>query len=125
MKRREDFQFKQFSVAHDRSTHKIGTDGVLLGAWVDVRNAHSILDIGTGTGVIALMLAQRCAGDTCIDAVEMEKEDAAQAKENVARSPWPQKVNVVHAMIQAYTPKAEYDLIVSNPPYFINSFLSP
>jgi tRNA1Val (adenine37-N6)-methyltransferase len=125
MKRREDFQFKKFRVAHDRSTHKIGTDGVLLGAWVNTQDAHTILDIGTGTGVIALMLAQRTPERTRVDAVEMEKEDAAQAMENVVQSPWPQKINVFHSSIQKFTPAHLYDLIVSNPPYFINSWLPP
>lgn len=125
MKRSADFHFKQFSISHDRSTHKIGTDGVLLGAWVAVKNVSRILDIGTGTGVIALMLAQRSDPLTKIDAVEIEEADAAQARENVARSPWPEKVNVIHSSIQRFSPGHQYDLITSNPPYFINSWRPP
>ena len=126
MKSNAHFHFKQFSVAHDKSTHKIGTDGVLLGAWVDVKNAGQILDVGTGTGVIALMLAQRSSDHTAIDAVEIEKEDADQAMENVQHSPWPQKIKVHHTSLQEFSQgNKKYDLIVSNPPYFINSWLPP
>jgi tRNA1Val (adenine37-N6)-methyltransferase len=125
MKRREDFHFKQFSIAHDRSTHKIGTDGVLLGAWVGLENAMRILDIGTGTGVIALMIAQRTSEDVTIDAIEIDEEDAVQAMQNVKRSPWPEKVKVIHSSVQKFTPPNKYDLIVSNPPYFLNSWLPP
>jgi tRNA1Val (adenine37-N6)-methyltransferase len=125
MKRSEDFHFKQFSISHDRSTHKIGTDGVLLGAWVNVQNSSRILDIGTGTGVIALMLAQRTGNDSKIDAVEIEKTDADQARENVKQSPWPEKVKVIHSSIQNFSPGYKYDLIISNPPYFINSWRPP
>lgn len=125
MKRSTDFHFKQFSISHDRSTHKIGTDGVLLGAWVNLKSASHILDIGTGTGVIALMLAQRSDSFTLIDAVEVEKADAEQARENVERSPWPGKVSIIHSSIQNFFPEYKYDLIVSNPPYFINSWRPP
>lgn len=119
------FHFKQFSVRHDRSTMKVGTDGVLLGAWVDVTHSKRILDIGTGSGVIALMLAQRTTSDVAIDAVEVEKEDAEQARENVEQSPWPRRVEVFHSSIQNFTSEERYDLIVSNPPYFNNSAKPP
>jgi tRNA1Val (adenine37-N6)-methyltransferase len=125
MKSGTHFQFKQFSVGHDRSTHKIGTDGVLLGAWVDVKNVRTILDIGTGTGVIALMLAQRTAPDVRIDAVEIEAGDAVQARENVLKSPWPEKIRVIHTAVQSFRAEMKYDLIVSNPPFFINSWKPP
>jgi len=120
-KRGTHFHFKQFSIAHDRCSMKVGTDGVLLGAWADIHTAHTLLDIGTGTGVIALMLAQRSAALASIDAVELEKEDATQATENVLNSPWPDKVNIYTCAIQEFTPGKRYDLIVSNPPYFVNS----
>lgn len=125
MKSGTHFQFKQFRVAHDRSTHKIGTDGVLLGAWVDLKNAHTILDIGTGTGVIALMLAQRTTADVRIDAVEIEEADALQARENVMQSPWPEKITIIHTSVQSFHADKKYDLIVSNPPFFINSWKPP
>jgi tRNA1Val (adenine37-N6)-methyltransferase len=122
MKSGTHFHFKQFSVAHDRCIHKVGTDGVLLGAWVNVENCTRILDIGTGSGVIALMLAQRTSDNTTIDAIEIEKEDAVQATENVASAPWHKRVTVHHQPVQRFFPAHRYDLIVSNPPYFINSY---
>lgn len=125
MKTRGDFHFKKFSISHDRSTHKIGTDGVLLGAWVEIDSAKAILDIGTGSGVIALMLAQRTDTDVRIDAVELQADDVAQARENVLKSPWPTKVSVTHSSIQDFHPQTQFDLIVSNPPYFVNSWLPP
>jgi tRNA1Val (adenine37-N6)-methyltransferase len=100
---------------------KVGTDGVLLGAWATLHNAGTILDIGTGSGVIALMLAQRTSPTCVIDAVELEHEDAGQARENVAASPWPDKVHVHTTSIQHFVPSHQYDLIISNPPFFINS----
>jgi tRNA1Val (adenine37-N6)-methyltransferase len=119
------FQFKQFVIHHDKATMKVGTDGVLLGAWINLGAAKNILDIGTGSGVIALMLAQRTSSDILIDAVEIEIHNAAQAKENVQQSPWKNKVEVYHAAIQEFHPQKKYDLIVSNPPYFINSYQPP
>lgn len=118
------FHFKQFSVKHNRCAHKVGTDGVLLGAWADVEGAHRILDIGTGSGVIALMLAQRSASYTHIDAIDISWEDCEQAKENVIASPWPQKINIKNQALQNFD-SALYDLIVSNPPFFIDSAKPP
>jgi tRNA1Val (adenine37-N6)-methyltransferase len=125
MKTRGDFHFKKFSVSHDSSTHKVGTDAVLLGAWANVDGAKTILDIGTGSGVIALMLAQRSSDDATIDAVELQAHDAKQAELNVSKSPWPTKVHVVNTAIQDFAPRKQYDLIVSNPPFFLNSWLPP
>jgi tRNA1Val (adenine37-N6)-methyltransferase len=125
MKTRGDFHFKQFSISHDRSTHKVGTDGVLLGAWVNVDGASRILDIGTGSGVVAIMLAQRTSPSAKIDAVEIQESDAKQAEANVKNSPWSEKVSVIHSAIQDFKPDHQYDLIVSNPPFFINSWLPP
>lgn len=116
------FHFKQFVVHHDRSM-KVGTDAVLLGAWVDVTGAHAALDIGTGSGIIALMLAQRSSPATRIDAVEMEEPAFIQATENIAGSPWPEKISVYHNAIQDFLPNRRYDLILSNPPYFNGSLL--
>jgi len=119
------FQFKQFKIEDDHCAMKVGTDGVLLGAWADVSNAKNMLDIGTGSGLIALMLAQRTKEDVHIDAIELEKECADQARENVWRSPWKEKITVHHKDIQSFQSKKKYDLIVSNPPFFINSMLPP
>lgn len=122
----EPFHFKQFRIAQNQCTHKVGTDGVLLGAWVQVKEEDkNILDIGTGSGLIALMLAQRTRPATRIDAVEIETRDAQQAMENVQQSPWPEKITIYKALVQRFNPEKEYDLIVSNPPYFENSWLPP
>lgn len=118
--RANGFTFKQFFVAHDRCAMKVGTDGVLLGAWAPVANASRVLDIGTGSGLIALMLAQRTDAAVKIDAVELDEQAALQAQENVAASPWPQRVHIFQDDIQHWSQHAteRYALIVSNPPYF-------
>lgn len=123
-KKPSSFQFKKFSVQHDRSTHKVGTDGVLLGAWVNTEGCHSILDVGTGSGVIALMMAQRTPPDTRIDAIDINPNDAEQARENVLHSPWPEKIIVHHVRLQEFESHPA-DLIVSNPPFFKNSAKPP
>ena len=119
------FYFKQFQVRQDRCAMKVGTDGVLLGAWANVEGCESALDIGTGGGVIALMLAQR-APAAQIHAVEVEQEAFLQARENAAASPWSDRVHVVHQAIQEYARSApqRYDLLVSNPPFFSGGVLS-
>jgi tRNA1Val (adenine37-N6)-methyltransferase len=114
------FQFKSFTIQQDKCAMKVGTDGVLLGAWANAENAERILDIGTGTGVIALMLGQR-APEATIVGVDIDKDACMQAEENVQRSPWSERVHIIEASIQEFTPKELYDLIVSNPPYFENS----
>jgi tRNA1Val (adenine37-N6)-methyltransferase len=125
LKKISPFLFKRFAIHHDRCAMKVGTDAVLLGCWADVGKAKTILDVGTGSGVIALMLAQRTAPEVMIDAIDVEADDAAQAKENALRSPWPNKVHVAHQSIQEFDPGIAYDLIVSNPPYFTGSLLPP
>jgi len=119
------FHFKKFSVRHDRSGMKIGTDGALLGAWTDVRQATQILDIGTGTGVIALMLAQRASESVTIDAVEIDYQASADAEENIAASPWHDRIHLHHSAIQDFHTTTKFDLIVSNPPYFQKSYKPP
>ncbi|WP_259218324.1 tRNA(1)(Val) (adenine(37)-N(6))-methyltransferase TrmN [Serratia sp. BIGb0234] len=118
--RRGGFTFKQFFVAHDRCAMKVGTDGVLLGAWAPLAQAQRVLDIGSGSGLIALMLAQRSAESVLIDAVELDEAAAAQARDNVQESPWPERIRVhaqdIHHYAQHHA--GQYDLIVSNPPYF-------
>ncbi len=117
MGRNSGFTFKQFHIEHDRCAMKVGTDGILLGAWAPVANARRVLDIGTGSGLIALMLAQRSRSDCLIDGVELDRDAATQARANVAASPWTSRVNIVENAIQDYQ-ATRYDLIVSNPPYF-------
>jgi tRNA1Val (adenine37-N6)-methyltransferase len=114
------FHFKRFVIQQDRSAMKVGTDGVLLGAWVNTEKASHTLDIGTGTGLITLMLAQRSSAT--IDAIEIDRESFEQAQANVLMSPWYDRIRVVHASLQEFKPVLRYDLIVSNPPYFIDSF---
>ncbi|ENG6108607.1 tRNA1(Val) (adenine(37)-N6)-methyltransferase [Serratia liquefaciens] len=118
--RRGGFTFKQFFVAHDRCAMKVGTDGVLLGAWAPLAQAQRVLDIGSGSGLISLMLAQRSAESVLIDAVELDEAAAAQARDNVQESPWPERIQVhaqdIHYYAQHHA--GQYDLIVSNPPYF-------
>ncbi len=119
------FQFKQFTIHQDKCAMKVGTDGVLLGAWANCKTAQKILDIGTGTGLIALMLAQRsCA---TIQGIEIDKAAYEQAKENVASSIWSERINIRHTSFQDFykSQSTKYDLIISNPPYFKNSQKSP
>jgi tRNA1Val (adenine37-N6)-methyltransferase len=119
------FHFKQFSVRHERSSMKVGTDGVMLGAWTKIDKANRILDIGTGSGLIALMLAQRTSENTHIDAVEIQQAAYTDAQENVDHSPWKNKIVIHHLPIQQFKPNYQFDLIVSNPPYFQYSLLPP
>jgi tRNA1Val (adenine37-N6)-methyltransferase len=104
---------------------KVGTDGVLLGSWANVSAANAILDIGTGSGLIALMLAQRTHANTSINAVEIDSESAIQATDNVRQSPWPEKIKIHTTSIQDFKSDTKYDLIVSNPPFFVNSLSPP
>jgi len=119
------FQFKQFSVLQDRCAMKIGTDGVLLGAWTPIENPKSILDIGTGTGIIALMLAQRSHAKQ-IDALEIDENAYEQATDNFDNSPWNDRLFCFHAGLDEFVdnPEDEYDLIVSNPPFYSEDFRS-
>ena len=118
------FQFKEFSIHQDRTAMKVGTDGVLLGAWADLEQAYRILDIGTGTGLIALMAAQR-NNHAYIDAIEIEEHAFKQAQENIAASPWKDRIHIEHTPLQYYSPNTRYDCIVCNPPFFINSTKNP
>ena len=118
------FQFKKFSVQQDQCAMKIGTDGVLLGAWAPVeQNPFSVLDIGTGTGIIALMLAQR-SNAAQIDALEIEENAYEQATDNFENSPWNDRLFCFHAGLDEFMdePEDEYDLIVSNPPFYAEDY---
>lgn len=126
MGRSRGFTFKQFHINHDRCAMKVGTDGILLGAWAPVEQARRVLDIGSGSGLIALMLAQRSRSDCHIDGVELDSDAVTQARENVAASPWADRVAIIESAVQGYQADP-YDLIVSNPPYFVagQSFSDP
>lgn len=126
------FRFKQFTVSHSRCAMKVGTDGVLLGAWA--RGGRHILDIGTGTGLVALMMAQRYAGADVV-AVDIDSEACSQASANVAASPFAGRISVVNMPIQQYAAPAAggmagarrllFDSIVCNPPFFSNALKCP
>lgn len=117
------FKFKQFTVWHDKCAMKVGTDGVLLGAWVDVDNATNILDVGTGTGVVSLMLAQRSKAS--IIGVEIDECASNQALYNVSNSIWSNRIKIINEDYLLYEPEKRFDVIVSNPPFFENSIKSP
>ena len=116
----QPFQFKKFKVHQDRCAMKVGTDGVLLGAWSSIEHEpKSILDIGAGTGVIALQLAQRSSAST-IDAIEIDDHAHEQCTHNFENSDWADRLFCYHASVQEFASEMEhkYDLIVSNPPFF-------
>ena len=113
------FQFKQFTIEQAHCAMKVNTDGVLLGAWAKSGEAARILDIGTGTGVIAMMLAQQCP-TALIDAIDIDSGAAEQAKANVEHSAWNERLRVYHSALQDFKPAYSYDFIISNPPYFVN-----
>ena len=120
------FSFKKFSIEQDRCAMKVGTDGVLLGAWTPLENnPFSILDIGTGTGIIALMLAQRSHAEQ-IDALEIDEDAYEQATDNFENSPWNDRLFCFHAALEEFVeePEDEYDIIVSNPPFFSEDYKS-
>lgn len=119
------FQFKQFTVWHDKCAMKVGTDGVLLGAWASLEGATKILDVGTGTGLVALMLAQRSMPDAHIVALEIDEAAAEQARENIERSAWKDRIEVVQSDFRLYDTSIKFDVIVSNPPYFVDSLECP
>ena len=135
----EPFRFRQFEVAHDRSSMRVNTDAVLLGAWCPLPDADAtseattrMLDVGTGSGVIALMLAQRCPS-AAITAIDIDEPSVLQAADNFRHSPWSDRLSAQHISLQSLasqpsTPsKGEdsYHLIVSNPPYFRNALRNP
>ena len=120
----EVFCFKEFAVRQVASAMKVGTDSVLLGAWAGVEGARSILDVGTGTGVVALMAAQRNRS-AMIDAVEIDSQAALEATLNFRRSPWADRLRVECVDFKSYSSPKRYDVIVSNPPYFISGKASP
>lgn len=119
-----EFRFKRFTIRQDRCALKVGTDGVLFGAWVNYEGARRILDIGTGTGVLALIAAQRNS-EAHIDAVEIDDASAEQAAENATASPWGDRVRVHRMDVRRMKAGEPYDLIICNPPYYAGYSTSP
>ena len=117
-----DFQFKYFGIMQDKCGMKVGTDGVLLGAWA--LGGGKMLDIGTGTGLVALMMAQRFP-QSVVDAIDIDEEACWQAMENVAASPFAERIYVRHSSLQDFHSSQPYDAIVSNPPFFVDSLKNP
>jgi len=119
-----NFSFKEFTIFQDKAAFKVGTDGVLLGAYADIANKKRILDIGSGTGLLAIMLAQRSGAE--IVTIEPDQESFFQACDNVSGCKWSSKIKVVNTDLQSYDPgTGNFDLIVTNPPYFSNSLKNP
>lgn len=124
------FNFKQFTVRHDKCAMKVGTDGVLLGTWAtvgqNIGNAtpFQVLDVGTGTGLIALIVAQRNP-HAHIDAMDVDEQACEQATENINKSPFRDRIKVIRQSFTNYVTEKKYDLIISNPPFFNNSLKSP
>lgn len=122
------FYFKHFTIKQTDSAMKVGTDGVLLGCWVNLcQDTKKVLDVGTGTGIIALMIAQRGHTDLKINGVEIEPQAAKEASFNAERSPWADRISIYNDSFQNFSKKetaGSFDLIVSNPPYFNGSYKS-
>lgn len=117
------FKFKYFDIIHNENVMKVGTDAVLLGALINDNNFKNILDIGTGTGLIALMLAQKT--NAKIDAIDINKDATDMAKINVENSIWKNRISVINTSLQDFLPNKKYDLIVSNPPFFLSGQNAP
>jgi tRNA1Val (adenine37-N6)-methyltransferase len=129
------FHFKKFTIHQDQCAMKVSTDACIQGAWTPVTGDPQpesqaelqrlrILDIGAGTGLLSLMLAQRNEG-VIIDAIEFKEDAANQAVENVQASPWKDRINVIHADAREFDSVEKYQIVISNPPFFINSLKSP
>lgn len=118
------FQFKQFTVHQGQCAMKVSTEACILGAWIKAEHPNKILDIGTGTGLLAMMLAQRF--DCPIDAVELDRLAAKQAQENALESPWKDRIQIINENVFEWVQSIDkkYDLIISNPPFFTNSLKS-
>lgn len=120
------FQFKQFTIYQDNCAMKVCTDACILGAWTSMRmessSINNILDIGCGTGLLSLMLAQKI--NATIDAVEIDKVAITQATENIAGSSWANRINIIHTSIKDFQPVVKYDLIICNPPFYENDLRS-
>lgn len=112
------FRFKQFNIEHQYCAMKVGTDGIMLGSWIPTGDYDSILDIGTGSGLIAIMLAQRTAAQCKIVGIDIDEQAVLQARQNAQNCPWTAKLQFHHQSLQQLAEPSQFDLIVSNPPYF-------
>lgn len=121
-----EFRFKQFTIIQEKTAMKVSTDGVLLGSWINYENPKKILDIGTGTGLLTLMAAQKFPNAE-ITAIEIDTEAYEEAKENVKNCPWKHRITLINEDFKEFTKKTaeKYDLIISNPPYFENQLKPP
>ncbi|MEG1581295.1 MAG: methyltransferase [Bacteroidaceae bacterium] len=117
------FEFKQFRVNHDQTAMKVGTDGVLLGAWAQHDTPKNILDIGTGSGLVAIMLAQRY--EARILGIDIDTDACLQASKNAKQSPWSERLYIEQADVLTFNPHLTFDLIVCNPPFYENALCSP
>ena len=119
------FRFKQFTVFHDKCAMKVGADGVTLGAWADITNAKKMLDIGCGSGLIALMVAQRSNAE--ITAIDIDNQSVIQSTINVENSPWKERIIIRQISLQDFAEctSEKFDVIISNPPFFRNSLKNP
>ena len=113
------FKFKHFTIEQSDCAMKVGTDGCLLGGWFDCSDSKRILDIGCGTGLIAIMAAHRCNAE--ITGIEIDTKAAQQARYNADNSPWGRQIEIICGDLTEYTTEERFDTIVSNPPYFVNS----
>ena len=118
------FRFKEFSIRQDHAAMKVGTDSVLLGSWVSIVSPKNILDIGCGTGLLSIMMAQRF-NDAQITGIEIESEALIDAKFNVDQSKWKDRIQLLNKDILEFKSEREFDLIITNPPYFPNDTLAP
>ena len=119
------FRFRQFTVEDGHSALRVGTDAMLLGSWANPGMSKKILDIGTGCGVLALMMAQK--SEATIEAVEIDQPSVIEAGNNFSNSPWPSRISIINDSIQAFSGKmpSDYGFIITNPPYFSNTLKSP
>lgn len=117
------FRFKHFLLHQAHDVMKVSTDSILLGSWVNPVGAKNILDIGTGTGILALLMAQKSTAE--IDAIDISESACSLARKNFLESPWSNRLKVYETSVQNFRPEKKYDLIISNPPYFQNSLKSP
>ena len=111
------FKFKQFNIIQEKSAHKVGTDGVLLGSWVSCKKSNKVLDVGSGSALITLMIAQRNL-DCSITAIEIDKQSSLEASLNIKNSNWQDRITILNTSLQQFRTQEKFDLIVSNPPFF-------